>query len=113
MIRYALLPFPVRITARLDARREARLREACLPGNPAFSLTFEVSRVEVAQSADLAYAQGPFRLTATNPATNKSLEDKGTYLVVYKKQADGSWKAAIDMGTSEISPAAPAPPPLK
>jgi uncharacterized protein (TIGR02246 family) len=81
--------------------------------DPASSLTFEVSRVEVAQSGDLAYAQGPFRLTATNPATKKPFEDKGTYLAVYKKQADGSWKAAVDMGTSEIFPAIPAPPPLK
>jgi len=81
--------------------------------DPAFSLTFEVSQVEVAQSGDLAYAQGPFRLTATDPATKKPFEDKGTYLVVYKKQADGSWKAAIDMGTSEIFPAIPIPSRLK
>jgi ketosteroid isomerase-like protein len=50
---------------------------------------------------------------ATNPATKQPFEDKGTYLAVYKKQADGAWKAVVDMGTSEIFPAVPAPPPLK
>jgi uncharacterized protein (TIGR02246 family) len=81
--------------------------------DPAFSLTFEVSRVEVAQSGDLAYAQGSFKMTATNPATKKPFEDKGTYIEVYKKQADGSWKSAIDMGTSESFWAIPAASPMK
>ena len=80
----------------------------------AFSLTFEVSRVEVAKSGDLAYAQRPYKMTLTNPATKKPLEDKGTYVEVYKKQADGSWKSAVDMGTSESFWAiAAAPPPVK
>jgi uncharacterized protein (TIGR02246 family) len=80
--------------------------------DPAFSLTFEVSRVEVAKSGDLAYAQGPYKMTLTNPATKKPFEDKGTYVEIYRKQADGSWKSAVDMGTSEsfwAIAAAPAP----
>jgi ketosteroid isomerase-like protein len=31
--------------------------------------------------------------------------DKGTYLTVFKKQADGSWKAVEDFTASEIPPA--------
>jgi len=40
------------------------------------------------------------------------IEDKGNYVEVYKKQADGSWKSAYDAGTSEVL-SAPAPPDKK
>jgi ketosteroid isomerase-like protein len=33
--------------------------------------------------------------------------DKGTYLTVFKKQSDGSWKAVEDFTASEIPPPAP------
>ena len=41
-------------------------------------------------------------MTMTNPKTKKPVEDKGAYITVYKKQADGNWKAIEDVATSEI-----------
>jgi uncharacterized protein (TIGR02246 family) len=77
--------------------------------DPALSLKFEAARVEVANDGDMAYTQGSYTLTMTDPATKKPFNDKGTYVTVYKKQSDGSWKAVSDIASSETFPGAAAP----
>ena len=74
----------------------------------ALSLTFSADRVDVAKSGDMAYTQGAYTMTMTDPATKKPVNDKGSYVTVYKKQADGSWKAASDIASSATTPG-PAP----
>ena len=75
--------------------------------DPAFALSFQTTRVEVARSGDIAYELGTFTLTTTNPATKKPLTEKGQGLVIWKKQADGTWKAHVDAPVSD-PPEAPA-----
>jgi uncharacterized protein (TIGR02246 family) len=77
--------------------------------DPALSLRFEAARVEVANDGDMAYTQGSYTLTMTDPATKKPFNDKGTYVTVYKKQSDGSWKAVSDIASSETFPGPAAP----
>lgn len=74
----------------------------------ALSLKFEAARVEVATSGDMAYTQGSYTLTMTDPATKRVVNDRGSYVTVYKKQADGSWKAVSDIASSQTPPG-PAP----
>jgi len=81
--------------------------------DPALSLKFQATQVEVAKSGDMAYTHGNYQMTMTDPATKKVINDKGTYVTVYKKQADGSWKAVQDAAISEVPPPAPAPEPAK
>lgn len=78
-------------------------------GDPAFSLAFQTADVEVAKSGDLAYTHGTYQMKITDPGTRKVIDDKGTYLTVYKKQPDGSWKAVEDAAISEIPPPSPEP----
>lgn len=75
--------------------------------DPAMSLKFKASRVEVAKSGDMGFAQGSYTLVITNPATKKPMNDKGSYVAVYMKQADGGWKAVSDIATSELPPMPP------
>ena len=49
----------------------------------------------MANSNDLAYALGFY--TIDNPPI-----DKGTFVDVWKKQADGSWKAIVDTFNSDM-----------
>jgi len=70
--------------------------------DPAMSLHFEASRVEVSRSGDLAYSQGSYQLTMTDPASKKVVHDHGGYVTTYAKQSDGSWKAVMDIATSEV-----------
>src|SRR5579864_9541168 len=60
--------------------------------DPNFSLKFAALAVDVAKSGDLAYSHGTYTLTITDPKTKKKMTDKGQYVTVFKKQADGSWK---------------------
>jgi uncharacterized protein (TIGR02246 family) len=70
------------------------------------SLNFTPSTVEVSKSGDLGYSQGTYSMTMTDPRTKKPVAEKGKYVTIYKKQADGTWKAIQDIN----NPDAPATP---
>ena len=81
--------------------------------DPALSLKFQPSRVEVAKSGDFGYTQGTYTMTMTDPSSKKIIKDHGSYVTTYRKQPDGSWKAAADISTSEVPPATQHPAPAK
>jgi len=70
-------------------------------GDPNFSLVFAPTKVEIAKSGDIAYTQGTFQYTTTDPKTKKRVGQAGNYVEVYKKQADGTWKVEEDIATEE------------
>jgi uncharacterized protein (TIGR02246 family) len=72
--------------------------------DPALALTFKASRIDVAKSGDLGYTQGSYTLRVTDPATHKPITDHGSYVTTYRKQADGSWKAAADIASTAVPP---------
>ena len=76
--------------------------------DPAFALSFEPANVVVARSGDLAYETGPYTMTMTGP-DKKPATETGHYVAIWRKQADGTWKAAVDAPVSD-PPAAPAQP---
>jgi len=67
----------------------------------ASKVSFAADLVDVSQSGDMASTKGSYTMTVTNPKTKKAVEDKGSYVTVYKKQTDGSWKASEDIAVSE------------
>lgn len=82
-------------TTEVDRRKAL----AGLISDPNFKLNFATDRVEVAQSGDLASSRGHYSLTMTDKGTSKPAMSAGSYLTVYKKQSDGSWKATEDFIT--------------
>src|SRR3954453_24036206 len=83
---------------------KADIRAALKPmlSDPNFALQFGSTKVDVSKSGDLAYAQGTYSMTTTDPATKAPAVDRGKYLTIFKKQADGSWKAVEDMLSSDM-----------
>lgn len=77
--------------------------------DPALSLKFQATRVEVAKSGDVGYTMGTYTLTVTDPATKQVVNDHGSYVTTYRKGADGSWKSVADMASSAVPPPVPAP----
>ena len=77
--------------------------------DPALNLKFQSSKIEVAKSGDIGYTQGIYTMTMTDPVTKKVISDHGSYVTTYRKQPDGTWKAVVDIATSEVAPP-PAPP---
>ena len=62
---------------------------------------FQTSSVDVA--GDYAIETGTLQLTLT-PKGGKPAPDKGKYVVVWKKQADGTWKVYRDISNSDNPP---------
>jgi uncharacterized protein (TIGR02246 family) len=82
---------------------KAAIKAAMVPilADPNFSLTFQSTRAMASKGGDMVYSQGTYTMTMTNPKTKKLITDKGKYLTVYTKQADGSWKAVADTFNSD------------
>ena len=75
---------------------------------PGLSLKWAPSKVEVARSGDLGYSYGVYEMTFNDPKGNP-VNDKGKYVEVWKKQADGKWKCAVDTFNSDLPAATPSP----
>ncbi len=67
----------------IQARYEAIFKE--------YALKFASTLLETQVAGDWAYARGNYTSTAT-PKSGKPLEDSGKYLLIAKRQPDGSWK---------------------
>jgi len=70
--------------------------------DPNFSLAFQSTRAEASKGSDLAYTIGTYSLTMSAPKGKKTVTDKGKYLTVWAKQADGTWKVVADMASSDL-----------
>lgn len=75
--------------------------------SPGFGGGWKATKVEVAKSGDIGYVTGTYELRETDD-NGKPMTDKGKFLEVWKKQADGGWKCVADMFSSDL-PTMPAP----
>ena len=92
----ALLAIPGRTVKGTEAIAKANAGDFADPG---FALTFVNDTTDVAASGDLGYTSGTFNVSYTDPKTKKVVKESGTYVTVFHKQADGSWKAVADIAT--------------
>jgi len=85
------------------------IRKAYAEGlnDPNFNISFAADKVEVAQAGDMATSRGRFEQTFTDPDSKQKVKVNGSFLTVYKKQADGSWKVVQDWAVAD--PGKPTP----
>jgi ketosteroid isomerase-like protein len=76
------------------------------PAGPRPLLNWQPEFAEIAAAGDMGYTTGPWQLKADIKDAKPS--GFGHFLTVWKKQSDGSWKFAIDLGISYPSPNVPA-----
>ncbi|HJT81761.1 MAG TPA: SgcJ/EcaC family oxidoreductase [Chthoniobacterales bacterium] len=69
---------------------------------PGATLTWKTTRVEVSKSGDMAYASGTYDFVMKD-AGGKSTTERGKYLEVWEKEADGKWKCGADMWSSDAA----------
>jgi ketosteroid isomerase-like protein len=81
-----------------DAIRKAFGEMSAAPG---FSLSWMASDADVSTSGDIG------RVSGTYQATIGGATEKGKYLVLWKKQADGKWKVTDDIFNADEAPPAP------
>lgn len=71
-------------------------------------LSWEPVFADVSLAGDLGYTTGPYEFRP-NGADDKPIAF-GQYFSIWKKQTDGSWKVALDRGTSNQQPSGPIAP---
>ena len=71
---------------------------------PGFGLEWQATGAEVAASGDIGYTIGTFELTTEQDGT--AMLTEGKYVVVWHKQADGSWKVQVDCFNTNGPPTA-------
>ena len=64
--------------------------------NPAFSLSWAPQEAVAAESGELGYTRGIFRVSLPGPQ-GATVTRSGNYLCIWKKQADGSWKCSMEI----------------
>lgn len=77
------------------------IRRVMLPAfaDTTFSITWDPNYAEVAASGDLGYTVG--RYERTSRVEDETVVDSGTYLTVWRRQEDGSWKVKADIGNPD------------
>lgn len=80
-------------------RGRQAILEAMVPflGNPDNSLRWKPLLQEVSNDATLAYTVGSYHLSAKT-AEGQTVSREGKYLSVWRREADGTWKVAVDLG---------------
>jgi ketosteroid isomerase-like protein len=68
-----------------------------------YDIVWHAKKAEVAQSGELGYTSGSYEMSFRQPR-GKLYFDKGKYVMVWKKQADGTWKVAFDISNSDLPP---------
>ena len=90
-----------------DSKESIRKVVGDLLALPGLSANWQMTKVEVARSGDIAYGWGTYEL-AWNDAKGKPVTDRGKLVEIWKKQSDGGWKCIVDTWSSDL-PAAPPP----
>lgn len=67
--------------------------------DPDYQLTWEVTKAEIFVSGNMGYTTG--RFTIRDKAMAGPIVTKGTYITVWEKQKDGSWKVLADGGSTD------------
>jgi uncharacterized protein (TIGR02246 family) len=85
----------------LNGKAAIKAAMVAILADPNFALTFAPTRTVASKGGDMVYSEGTYSMTLTNPKTKKPMTDKGKYLTVFMKQADGTWKATSDTFNSD------------
>jgi ketosteroid isomerase-like protein len=80
-----------------EERRKLWVEDYATPG---FSSEEATTMIEVARSGELAYQQGTYLSKAQNEQ-GRMIATTGKFLVIWRKQASGQWKAIIDIDNAD------------
>jgi len=72
--------------------------------DPNFSLTWEPESGEIAASGDLGYTRGRYQMRVTAPDGTIGTS-AGSYVTIWRRMEDGTWKVTLDIGNPDPSPA--------
>ena len=79
------------------------IRETMAPAftDPARSLTWRPTEAFASASADLGYTIGRWELITRDPDGGTTVGASGNYVTIWRRELDGSWKVAVDIGNDD------------
>jgi ketosteroid isomerase-like protein len=79
----------------------AAIREVMAPelGDTTLSLTWRPVSAEVSAGGDLGYTIG--RWERSWRGKDSTASKRGTYVTIWRKQGDGTWKVVLDVGNAD------------
>jgi ketosteroid isomerase-like protein len=84
----------------VNAKQTWSQREA-----PTGLLSWQPVFADVSRAGDLGYTTGPYEFR--EKATDEKPAGQGNYMTIWRKQPDGTWKFALDFGTTNPPTSAP------
>jgi ketosteroid isomerase-like protein len=69
-----------------------------------FNSDLTLNSLNLETSGDLAYDSGDFQETLTTIATGARLTSKGSYIIIFKRQPNGSWQIIQHVWTGTAPP---------
>lgn len=79
----------------------AKISEMFSSPDTTFSLNWNPLFAEVSESGDLGYTYGTFSIQMDSPE-GAVVTKEGTYVTIWKKDHDGSWKFVLDTGNQGL-----------
>lgn len=79
---------------------------AQMVGLPAFMIDWQITKLQVARSRDMAYTVYSYQMSFSGP-NGAQVKDHGKDLVVWTKQADSKWKMQAEAFNSDLPEAVP------
>lgn len=73
---------------------------------PEFSISWESGSITFSSSGDMAYMTGTDEFIFRAP-NGRLVKEKNKAVVIWRKQSDGSWKAAVDIWNALPAPGPP------
>lgn len=67
---------------------------------PGFSISWKTTHAEVTRSRDLGFTSGTYQASSKG-SDGQLVTEKGKYVCIWKKQANGSWKAIHDIWNTD------------
>jgi ketosteroid isomerase-like protein len=89
----------------IRGRAAVRGHMAPVLADSTFRLDWHPTQAEAAVSGELGWTVGRWEASHRGPAGSKAVTGTGNYVTLWKRQADGSWKVALDIGNSDPQPA--------
>jgi ketosteroid isomerase-like protein len=71
------------------------------------SVVWQPTDAEASSAGDLGYTRGVWKFTQDGPEGRQ--EATGKYVTIWRKEADGKWRAIVDIGDSDEEPGPPPP----
>lgn len=82
------------------AIRELWTRFLAIPG---FENRSRLASLEVSRAGDIGYTRGTFETSMLDPG-GAAVVERGAWVTVWKRGADGAWRVAIDIAKSDAPP---------